>query len=104
MRRRFDQLNLSEDDEISISFVKDVPKKAYVPETPRLAVDLGLGTLRAVDKGALTGNGFFEVFQRPSRFISELDSNRPHHRIEGQKREMLLAAKLLSITDIFVTE
>jgi hypothetical protein len=63
MRRRFCQFTLSKDNEISISFLSDVPKKAYIPETPRLALDLGPATLFATNKGTLTDRGFSRSFR-----------------------------------------
>ena len=55
-RKNFCQVNLSEAGELSVSFIKDVPRKAdYLPLTTKVSLDLGLCTLFASDKGDLCG-------------------------------------------------
>ena len=75
-RRSFCQINLTEDDEITVSFIKDVPRLEYIPITPKFALDLGLVYLFASDKGDLFGRQFYEVLQRYDALISKLTSNR----------------------------
>ena len=75
-RKRFCQINLTEDDEITVSFIKDVPRLEYIPITPKFALDLGLVYLFASDKGDLFGRQFYEVLQRYDALISKLTSNR----------------------------
>jgi len=75
-RRSFCQINLTEDDEITVLFIKDVPRLEYIPITPKFALDLGLVYLFASDKGDLFGRQFYEVLQRYDALISKLTSNR----------------------------
>jgi putative transposase len=85
-RRNFCQVNLSEDNEISVFFIKDVPKNPYVPETSKIALDLGLATLLATDRGDLTGRGFFEVLKGYDLLISGPASKRQNHGLKVRSR------------------
>jgi len=85
-RRNFCQVNRSEDSKIAVTFIKDVLKKAYVPEIPKIALDLGLTTLFATNRGDLTGRRFFEVLQQYDLLISELASHRQNHGLKVRSR------------------
>jgi putative transposase len=76
-KKNFCQVNLDENNELSVSFIKDVPKNAdYVPLTPKISLDLGLCTLFASDKGDLYGRKFFEVLKKYDGLITSLAANR----------------------------
>ncbi len=61
--KKFLQVNVSEA-EVSFSFVKDVPaNKDYLPETPKLSLDLSFATLFASVKGDLFAERFSLFFK-----------------------------------------
>jgi putative transposase len=76
-RKNFCQFNLNRDGELTISFVKDVPKDdSYIPETPKIAIDIGLSTLFATDRGNLFGRDFMHRLVYYDNRISSLAANR----------------------------
>jgi putative transposase len=92
-RRNFCQINLSDDNELSISFIKDVSQKTdYVPQTPKVALDIGLSTLLATDKGDLLGRSFFGSLKKYDFLISELAANRQRQgfRMRSKKYDSLV--------------
>jgi len=74
--KNFCQVNMTEDNNLVISLVKDVPEPVYIPETPRVALDLGLVTLFATNNGDLMGRRLFDVLQKYDALISKLSANR----------------------------
>lgn len=78
VRKKFCQVNLTKAGEITVSFVKDVPSEVgiYLPQTPKIALDLGLKTLFATDKGDLLGRRFYDLLNKYDVLISKLASNR----------------------------
>lgn len=92
-RRNFCQVNLKENNEISICFIKDVPKKdSYLPLTAKIALDLGLSTLLASDKGDCFGQGFFDMLKKYDPLITELAANRQRQgfRVRSRKYDNLV--------------
>jgi len=76
-RKNFIQVNISETNDVSFSFTKDVPARTdYVPETPKLALDLGFATLFASDQGDLWGRTFFSVLKKYDGLITPLARSR----------------------------
>lgn len=80
-RKNFCQINLTENNEITISFIKDVPVSEYTPTTSRVSLDLGLVVLFASDKGDLFGRQFYEVIQKYDALISRLTANRQRQKL-----------------------
>lgn len=76
-RNNFVQINLSPQEEVSFSFVKDVPACSdYLPLLPKLSLDLGFATLFASNKGDLWGRSFFAVLKKYDVLIANLAGNR----------------------------
>jgi putative transposase len=77
-QKKFCQVNLNDKNEISISFIKDIPdhKKDYVPAIDRLCVDIGLVTAMATDKGDLFGRDFMDQLLYYDNRITPLAANR----------------------------
>lgn len=82
--KKFCQINLQDNNKLTVSFVKDVPRKTndYIPETPKIALDLGLLILFATDKGDLLGRKFFEQLKKYDALISELAANRQRQNLK----------------------
>ena len=88
-RRNFCQVNLSEDRKLSVTFIKDVLKKAYVPEIPKMALDLGLTTLFAINRPGrpdrqkvLRGSSAIRSADQRARFQQTASG------VEGQKQDI----------------
>ena len=77
-QKKFCQANLNDKNEISISFIKDVPdhKKDYVPAIDKICVDIGLVTAMATDKGDLFGRDFMGRLLYYDNRITPLAANR----------------------------
>jgi len=83
VRKNFVQVNVSENNVVSFSFIKDVPARAgYLPETDKLALDLGLSTLFASNHGDLWGRTFFSVLKKYDDLLTKLAKNR---QMQGKK-------------------
>lgn len=75
-RQDFCHINLAGNNEITVSLIKDVSKPTYLPETPSIALDLGLATLFATNRGDLMGRNFYNVLQKYDALISRLATGR----------------------------
>ena len=77
-RKNFCQLNLSDNNDLTISFIKDVhdQKAVYIPETDKICVDIGLVTAMATDKGDLFGRDFMARLLYYDNRITPLATNR----------------------------
>jgi putative transposase len=77
-RKNFCQLNLSDNNDLTISFIKDVhdQKAVYIPETDKICVDIGLVTAMATDKGDLFGRDFMARLLYYDNRITPLAANR----------------------------
>ena len=77
-RKNFCQVNLNDKNELSMSFIKDVPdqKESYIPETDKICVDIGLVTAMATDKGDLFGRDFMDRLLYYDNRITALAANR----------------------------
>lgn len=92
-RRNFCQINLTEDNQVSVCFIKNVPKKDnYLPLTNKVALDLGLSTLLASDRGDLFGRDFFAMLKKHDPLITELAANRQRQglRVRSRKYDNLI--------------
>jgi putative transposase len=86
-RQNFCQINLLDDNEFSISFVKDVPRNSsYVPETPKVSLDMGLAILFATDRGDLLGRNFFDVLKQYDLLINDLAANRQRQGLKVKNK------------------
>jgi putative transposase len=76
--RKFCQVNLNDQNEICISFIKEVPDQRgiYVAETDKICVDIGLVTAMATDKGDLLGRDFMDRLLYYDNRITPLAANR----------------------------
>ena len=76
--RKFCQVNLNDQNEICISFIKEVPDQRgiYVAETDKICVDIGLVTAMATDKGDLLGRDFMDRLLYYDNRIAPLAANR----------------------------
>jgi putative transposase len=77
-RKNFCQVNLNDKNELSMSFIKDVPdqKESYIAETDKICVDIGLVTAMATDKGDLFGRDFMDRLLYYDNRITALAANR----------------------------
>jgi putative transposase len=77
-RKNFCQVNLNRDEEISVSFVKEVPnsKNKYLPLTDKICVDIGLATAISTDRGDLLGKNFMHRLVYYDSRIAPLAANR----------------------------
>lgn len=77
IRKNFIQVNVSDNNTVSFSFIKDAPAPTdYLPETDKLALDLGLSTLFASNHGDLWGRTFFSVLKKYDDVLTKLARNR----------------------------
>jgi putative transposase len=93
-RKNFIQINITDKNEVSFCFTKDVPARTdYVPEMPKLALDLGFVTLFASDRGDLWGRTFFSVLKKYDILITRLSQNRQRQgfRIRSSRYDALVA-------------
>lgn len=74
--KNFCQVNLKNNNDISFSLIKDVQKPEYIPETPCVALDIGLVSLFATDKGDILGKTVYPLLKEYDALISSLASNR----------------------------
>lgn len=74
--KKFAQINLNSDNEITITFLKDIEKSETKLKTPKIALDLGLNNLFATNYGDLFGRGFSKLIKKYDKFITELAKNR----------------------------
>lgn len=79
--KKFCQIHWTQEKEIQISLVKELEKKEYVPETPKIALDFGLQNLFSTDKGDLYGHTFFEILKKYDGYISALAQNRQRQKL-----------------------
>jgi len=74
--KKFCQINIDRDGNIKLNLIKDKEKTFVdVPQTPKIALDLGLNNLFATDKGDLFGRQFKEKLLRYDKIITTLQSN-----------------------------
>lgn len=74
--KRFCQINIGEQERLTLCLIKDIAKRAYVPQTPKIALDFGMRNLFATDTGDLYGRDFIEVLKKYDRYLTPLASNR----------------------------
>jgi len=80
--KHFCQVNMNEQKDVFISFIKDVPKPVYVPKTDKRALDLGLVILFGTDKGDLVGRGLYQVLQRYDAMLTRLARHRARQKLK----------------------
>jgi putative transposase len=86
-RRNFCQINVSDDNELYVLLIKDVSRELdYVPQTPKVALDIGLSTLFVTDKGDLIGRNFFGALKQYDSVINELAANRQRQELKVKSR------------------
>ena len=73
-RLNFCQINIDNDNNISIVFMKDVPKGDYISRTDKIGLDLGLSNLFASDRGDLFGRRFIDYLLKMDKKITKLQS------------------------------
>lgn len=81
INKKFCQINLSQEKQINICLVKELEKKEYVPENPKIALDFGLQNLFSTDKGDLYGHNFFEILKKYDAYIGSLAQNRQRQKL-----------------------
>jgi putative transposase len=87
-RRNFCQVNLTEDNQVSFSFIKEVPRRdTYMQITDKIALDLGFSTLLASDRGDLFGRGFFAMLKKYDALITALAANRQQQGFKVMSRK-----------------
>ena len=77
--------------------IKDIEKKEdYIPQTPKIGLDLGLKTLFATNKGDLFGRGFYNRLLKYDERITGLARNRQKQglKLKDSKRYRNLVEKL----------
>ena len=84
--KKFCQINLGEQDRLTVCLIKDVKKRAYLPQTPKISLDFGLRNLFAVNTGDLFGRDFIEVLKRYDSYISSLAANRQRQKLNVKSR------------------
>jgi len=75
VRKSFCQINVDNfTNEISVSFIKDTPKRNYQPKSDSISLDLGLSNLFATNKGDLFGRRFIDYLYKLDDKIVTLQS------------------------------
>lgn len=93
--KKFVQLNFNQKNEIKVTLLKDIQKQSYLPQTPKIALDLGLKNLFATNYGDIFGRGFSKLIRKYDEFISTLAKNRQKQKLKtASKRYRNLISKL----------
>ncbi|GAB6182933.1 RNA-guided endonuclease TnpB family protein [Thermodesulfovibrio hydrogeniphilus] len=66
--------------------MKEIEKEEYIPETPVIAIDLGLSTLFVTDRGDLFGRQFIDKLKYYDRRITTLASNRQRQGLKTRSK------------------
>lgn len=74
--KKFCQINIGEQDRVTVCLIKDVEKKVYVAKTPKISLDFGLRNLFATDRGDLFGRNFIAMLKKYDCYITSLSRNR----------------------------
>ena len=75
IRKNFCQINVDNfTNEITVSFIKDTPKRKYQPKSDSISLDLGLSNLFATNKGDLFGKRFIGYLYKLDNKIVALQS------------------------------
>jgi len=82
----FCQINVKEDERINICLIKDVEKREYVPEIPKISLDFGLRNLFTTNHGDLYGRNFIDVLKKYDTYISSLAQNRQRQGLDVKSR------------------
>jgi len=92
--KNFCQIGLTDNNELTVSFIKEVPDKkdTYKPVTDRISIDTGLKTLFATNTGDLFGKRFYDTLLRFDTLITTLASNRQKQglRIRSSRYDKLV--------------
>ncbi len=88
-RKNFCQIGLTDDGDITVSFIKDVPdnKDIYKPLVNKISLDTGLKTLFTTDRGDLTGRSFYETLSDLDRRITAITSNRQRQGLKVRSKK-----------------
>lgn len=76
------QINQSLDG-IEVCFIKDVPSQSIIFKSEKIAIDIGLKTLFALQDGNLFGNGFYAYLIKYDTLITELAKNRQRQGLKA---------------------
>jgi len=80
-QKKFCQINIDQQERITICLIKDVEKKTYVPQIPKIALDFGLRTLFTSNQGDLYGRDFIEMLKKYDLYINSLTQNRQRQKL-----------------------
>jgi putative transposase len=93
--KNFVQINLNQNQEIKITLLKDIEKQNYLPQTPKIALDLGLKNLFASNNGDLFGRNFSKLIKKYDKYITDLAKNRQKQKLKtASKRYKNLISNL----------
>jgi len=92
--KNFCQVGLTDNNELTVSFIKDVPDKrdTYKPVTGKISIDTGLKALFATNAGDLFSRRFYETLSRLDALITALAANRQRQglRIRSSRYDKLV--------------
>ena len=69
------QLNFSKKKELTVAFMKEIPKKIIVFKTDEVNLDFGLKSLFTNYDGSMFGKSFYNILLKYDKIISELSKN-----------------------------
>lgn len=84
--KKFCQINVDEENRITICLIKEIDAAIYVPEVPKIALDFGLRNLFTSECGDFYGRNFIEMLKKYDRYITSLAQNRQRQKLKVKSR------------------